>query len=87
MSDDNGDKKKMNKEYKGKEGALQRVLDKLKIKEHALISDAIKNIKQSHSIGFSKKGEKLFEMTVGELFGNISKHKNLLYLVIWIYKN
>ncbi|MFX1237891.1 MAG: DNA primase DnaG [Promethearchaeota archaeon] len=79
---ENDNKSKQSKEYKGKDGALKRILDKLKIKNPNFIFDAIKSIDSGQSIGFNKKGEKLFELSVGELFNNMGDHKNLLYLVI-----
>lgn len=75
-------KSKTTKEYKGKDAALKRVLDKLKIKDPTFVFDTIKTIEPGQGIGFSKKGEKLFEMPVGELFNSIGDHKNLSYLII-----
>ncbi|MBN1803291.1 MAG: DNA primase [Candidatus Lokiarchaeota archaeon] len=75
-------KVKSSKEYKGKDAALKRVLDKLKIKDPTFIFEAIKTIEPGQGSGFSKKGEKLFEMPVGELFSSIGDHKNLSFLII-----
>ena len=74
--------KKSSKEYKGKEGGLFRILDNLKIKDNKPILEAVKNITPGQSIGFNKKGEKIFEMSVGELFGSITEQKNTQFLII-----
>jgi len=75
-------KGKSSKEYRGKEGGLLRMLDNLKVKDNSTILEAIKNITPGQSIGLNKKGEKLFEMSVGELFGKIHDHKNTQFLII-----
>ena len=75
-------KPKPKKEPKKKEDPLQRILNKIKIKDSKFITEAINSIQIAHSIGFNKKGEELFTMPVGELFGNISSHKNLYFLII-----
>ncbi len=79
---DTEQKPKPKKEPKKKEDPLQRILNKMKIKDAKFINDAINNIQIAHSIGFNKKGEELFTMPVGELFGSISNYKNLSFLII-----
>jgi len=73
---------KPSKGYKGKEGGLLRTLDNLKVKDNSAILEAIKNITPGQSIGLNKKGEKLFEMSVGELFGSITDKKGTQFLII-----
>ncbi|MHA1488098.1 MAG: DNA primase DnaG [Promethearchaeota archaeon] len=74
---------KSEKEYKGKEGTLIRVLNKLKLKNNSSIIEAINTIESGHSIGFNKKGDKLFDMPVGEIFEKISDYKDSKYLIIY----
>ncbi|MFX1274553.1 MAG: DNA primase DnaG [Promethearchaeota archaeon] len=79
---DTEQKSKPKKEVKKKEDVLQRILNKLKIKDSTFIKNAINEIQTAHSIGLNKKGEVLFTLPVGELFGNISEHKSLSFLII-----
>jgi len=65
-----------------KDEVLSRLLKKLKVKDEAIIFDAIKSIQNHQSIGFSKKLTKLFEMPVGEIFEKIKDYKEVTYLII-----
>ena len=76
------DDEKSSKQYKGKDGELIKILDNLKVKEKAPIVEAVKGVTAGQSIGFNKKGEKIFEMSVGELFGSITDQKNTQILII-----
>jgi hypothetical protein len=78
----NATSEKSSKGYKGKEGGLLRILDNLKVKDNSTILEAIKNITPGQSFGFNKKGEKIFDMSVGELFGSITEQKNTQFLII-----
>ncbi len=69
-------------EPRGINGELQKILKKFKIKDESIIVDAIKNIGASFAIGFNKNLEKLFEITVGELFEKIRNFKNTQYMII-----
>jgi len=75
-------KKKDEKEYKGKEGALFRMLDRFKLKNPPVILDAINNIKSGYTIGFNKKGEQLFDIPVAEIFEKISEYADTKYIII-----
>jgi len=79
---DGATSEKPSKGYKGKGGGLLRTLDSLKVKDNSKILEAIKNITPGQSFGFNKKGEKIFEMSVGELFGSITEQKNTQFLII-----
>jgi DNA primase len=68
--------------YDNKEGALQKYLKKLKIKDESIIIEATNTIQTGYSIGFSKSLEKLFEMPVGEIFEKIRNFKDTQYLII-----
>ncbi len=68
--------------YKGKEAALYRTLNKLKIKDETVIIESIKDIKPGFSIGFNKGLDSLFNMPTGELFSKIKDHKGLKYMII-----
>ena len=74
-------KKDMTKD-ESDENALSNILKKLKVKNEALIIEAINNIKPGQSIGFNKKGHKIFEMSVGEVFEKIRDYKDLTYIII-----
>ncbi|MFX0037712.1 MAG: DNA primase DnaG [Promethearchaeota archaeon] len=70
------------KEYRGFNGELQKILKKLKIKDETIIIEAIKNIGPGFAIGFNKNLEKLFDIPVGELFEKIRNFKDTQYLII-----
>jgi DNA primase len=70
------------KEYRGFNGELQKILKKLKIKDESIIIEAIKNIGPGFAIGFNKNLEKLFDIPVGELFEKIRNFKDTQYLII-----
>ncbi len=72
------------KEYKGKEGVLNRLLKKHKIKDKSIIIEAINNVAPGISIGFNKKLHKIFEISVKELFKKIQDYqdKDVSYLII-----
>ena len=74
-------KKDMAKD-ESKENALSKILKKLKVKNEDLIIEAINNIKPGQSIGFNKKMNKIFEMSVGEVFKKIRDYKDLTYIII-----
>ena len=74
-------KKDMTKD-ESKENALSNILKKLKVKNEASIIEAINKIKPGQSIGFNKKMNKLFEMSVGEVFKKIRDYKDLTYIII-----
>ena len=52
------------------------------MKNNTPILEAVKNITPGQCFGFNKKGEKIFEMSVGELFGSITEQKNTQFLII-----
>ncbi|TFF97185.1 MAG: DNA primase [Promethearchaeota archaeon] len=74
-------KKDMPKD-ESKENALSNILKKLKVKNEDLIIEEINNIKPGKSIGFNKKMNKLFEMSVGEIFKKIRDYKDVTYIII-----
>ncbi len=82
ISGETDQKSKIKKESKKKENGLQKILNKMKIKDSKFILDALNTVKIGHSIGLNKKGEELFTMPVGELFGNIGNHTTLSFLII-----
>ena len=69
-------------EYAGKESQISKILKKFKIKNESVIIEAINSIQAGQSIGFNKKLQKVFEMSVGEIFENIRDYKDLTYLII-----
>ncbi|MFX1256266.1 MAG: DNA primase DnaG [Promethearchaeota archaeon] len=74
---------KNEKKYQGKEGVLNKIFKKLKIKNRAIILEAINNIKPGYSIGFNKKLDKMFDMPVGDIFEKIKSYKDVTYLIIY----
>jgi DNA primase len=70
------------KEKKVTETKLSRFLKKLKEKNQLTITEALKTIPSGHSIGFNNKFEKLFDLTVGELFEEISKYNKTEFIII-----
>jgi len=70
------------KDHIGKESRLQKLLKKLKVKNYSIIEESFKKIEPSHSIGFNKSLEKLFEIPVGEIFGKIKDFKGTQFLII-----
>jgi len=70
------------KEFNQKDRTLHKILKKLKVKNESEIIKAIDGIESSHSIGFNKSTEKLFDIPVGELFEKIREFKDTKYLLI-----
>jgi len=70
------------KAFNQKDGALHKIFKKLKVKNESEIIKAIDGIESSHSIGFNKSVEKLFDIPVGELFEKIREFKDTKYLLI-----
>jgi len=68
--------------YTGKENKLQKMLRKIKIKDHSKIEEAINSIELGHSIGFNKNLDKLFDIPVGEIFEKIRQFKDTKFLII-----
>jgi len=64
------------------ETKLSKLLKKLKLKNQSIITQALKTIPSGHSIGFNNKLEKLFDLTVGELFEEISKYSKTEFIII-----
>ncbi|MBD3254960.1 MAG: DNA primase [Candidatus Lokiarchaeota archaeon] len=63
------------------EDRLYKMLKKLKVKDFKSVADAITEIQPGTSVGLSKKGEKLFELPVGEIFEKIRNYKNVVHLI------
>ncbi len=61
---------------------FQRILKKLKVKEHTIIIEATKNIQAGFAIGFNKNLEKLFDIPVGEIFEKIRAFTDTKFLII-----
>jgi len=70
------------KKQNGKIERLKSILKKLKVKDDSIIIETLDKIESGNSIGFNKKGVKLFGMRVGELFENIRNYKGTKYLII-----
>ncbi|UCD02564.1 MAG: DNA primase [Promethearchaeota archaeon] len=68
--------------YLNKTKPFQKILKKLKVKDENVIINAIENIQAGFGIGFNKSLEKLFDMSVGEIFEKIRNFKDTQYLVI-----
>ena len=79
---DISDVKDTGSQLTGKNAILQKLLKKLKIKDEAIIIEAINTIQPGHSIGFNKKLQKTFDMPVGEIFEKIRDYKDTQYLII-----
>jgi len=69
-------------EKKVTETKLSKLLKKLKVKNQSIITQALKTIPSGHSIGFNNKHEKLFDLTVGELFDELSKYNKTEFIII-----
>ena len=69
-------------EKKAPETKLSKLLKKLKVKNQSIITQALKKIPSGHSIGFNNKLEKLFDLTVGELFEELSKYNKTEFIII-----
>ena len=70
------------KKYNTKEETLKKYLKKVKIKDEAIIVEAINTIETGHSIGFNKSLNKLFDFPVGGIFEKIRDFKDTQYLII-----
>jgi DNA primase len=70
------------KKFSSKEETLQKYLKKAKIKNEAIIMEAINTIENGHSIGFNKSLDKLFDIPVGDIFEKIRDFKDTQYLII-----
>ncbi len=70
--------------FSDKNDLLGKLLKKLKVKDEAIIKDAIKDVKPLSCIGFNKKLHKTFDMPVGEIFEKIKlpAYKDTIYLII-----
>ncbi len=73
---------KIEEKYGTREDKLQKLLKRIKIKDDSIIINAINNIEAGHGIGFNKNLEKLFDITVGEIFEKIRNFKNTQFLII-----
>ena len=69
-------------QYQGKDELIYKNLKKFKLKDEFIIIEAINNIKVGDAIGFNKELEKLFEMSVGEVFEKIRDFKNTRFIII-----
>ncbi len=78
---DISDSKDKGPQLTGKKANLRKLLKKFKIKDESIIIEAIDTIAPGHSIGFNKKGQKTFDMPVGEIFEKIRDYKDTLYLI------
>ena len=70
------------KEIHPKETLLEKMLKKVKIKNPEPIKNAIDTIEAGFSIGFNKNLEKLFEISVGEVYEKIQDFKDIQFLII-----
>jgi DNA primase len=70
------------KELTTKESLLEKLLKKAKAKNQESFKVSIENIEAGHSIGFNKNMEKLFEISVGELYEKIQDYKDTQFLII-----
>jgi DNA primase len=68
-------------QYQGKDELIYKNLKKFKLKDESIIIEAINNIKVGDAIGFNKELEKLFEMSVGEVFEKIRDFKNTRFII------
>ena len=68
--------------FTGKEKVLFRFLKKLKIKKKDIIIDQIRNIGTGMTVGFDRSLNKLFEISVSELFDKIIQFKDSKFLII-----
>ena len=70
------------KEKKVTETTLSKFLKKLKVKNQSIIEEAIKTIPTSHTIGFSNKLERLFDLPVAGLYEEITQYNKTEFLII-----
>ena len=77
-----GKQKITHKAVVSSEQSLKKILKKIKVKDDALIFEAIKNIKTGHSIGFNKNLRELYNIPTGELYEKIKNFKETQFLVI-----
>jgi DNA primase len=70
------------KETPPKETLLEKLLKKVKAKNQESFKMSISSIEPGHSIGFSKNMEKLFDISVGEVFEKIHDYKDTQFLII-----
>jgi DNA primase len=61
---------------------LEKSLKKLKVKNQEPIIKSLKEIEPGHCIGFNKNSEIQLNLAVGELYDNLSKFKDIQYLII-----
>ncbi|NHJ19958.1 MAG: DNA primase [Candidatus Lokiarchaeota archaeon] len=66
----------------GKDALFQKLMKKLKVKNHSIIKESLEQIEPGHSIGFNKSLEKLFDIPAGELFEKIKDYQSTQFLVI-----
>ena len=76
------DKSIIEKGYDDTKDSFQKILKKLKIKDDSIIIEATKSIKAGYAIGFNKSLEKLFDISVGEIYGKIRDFKDTQFLII-----
>ena len=77
-----GEEVSKSKETHPKETLLEKMLKKVKIKNPEPIKNAIDTIEAGLSIGFNKNLEKLFEISVGEVYEKIQDFKDTQFLII-----
>ncbi len=70
------------KEPKIKEAPLAKLLKKIKVKDKDVIINTVISIKSGYSVGFNKNGEKIFEISVAELYNEIQNYKDSRHIVI-----
>ncbi len=70
------------KETPSKETLLDKLLKKAKAKNQESFKMSINNIEAGHSIGFNKNMEKLFDISVGEVFEKIQDYKDTQFLIL-----
>lgn len=69
-------------EYTDKEKILFRFLKKLKVKNKNLIIEHVRSIETGQAIVLSEEMEKLFEISVGNLYEKIDKYEESKYLIM-----
>jgi hypothetical protein len=62
---------------------LEKSLKKLKVKNKEAIITTLQEIEPGKSIGLNKNSEILFNISVGELYDNLSNFKDTEYLIIY----
>jgi DNA primase len=75
-------KDRTGKNYATSDENLQKILKRLKVKDDTIIINALKDIPARFAIGFHKSLDKVFDMSVGEIFEKIKDFKDTQYLVI-----